>query len=455
MTSSGEDVLFCDDDEPLFADDDTSAQAQEPWKVMVVDDEEEIHNVTQLALRDFDFEHKRLAIINAYSGQEAKQLVESNPDIALILLDVVMETDDSGLEVVKHIREVLSNQAVRIVLRTGQPGHAPEESVIVDYDINDYKAKTELTVGKLFTTVVTALRAFRHVTAIESQRRELEAIVNASARFVPREFLHVLQKHSITDIELGDQVQDEMTLLVADIRSFTTLSETMSPQENIDFINAFLGRAGPIIREHRGFIVKYMGDGLMAVFTERADDALTAAIAELQQVARRNAEQQPSIHIGIGIHTGNTVLGTVGDPERIQADLLSDTANLTCRLEGLTTIYGASIVISERTFQRLEQPERHKIRFLGQVKVKGRQAVVPVYEVLDGEPAGVIAAKLKTKPDFEQGLTLYYDKNFAEASVRFNTVLKSDPDDRAARIYLERSARYMLQGETPDWIDTR
>lgn len=185
-------------DELIFAaEDDSESESENTWKIMLVDDEEEVHNVTKLALADFNFEGRDLSFITARSGQEAKQLIHEHPDTALILLDVVMETDHSGLEVAKYIRQEANNDLVRIILRTGQPGQAPEGAVIVDYDINDYKAKTELTTQKLFTTVVTALRAYHHVTLIDSHRREMERIASAAARFVPREFLKVLQKKAL------------------------------------------------------------------------------------------------------------------------------------------------------------------------------------------------------------------------------------------------------------------
>lgn len=170
-----ESLFFADEDEALiFAGEEpsTATSGLAGWPVMIVDDEPEIHNITVLSLAEFSFQGKPLTFLNAYSGQQARQLIQAHPDIALILLDVVMETDDAGLRVVRYIREDLDNRKVRIVLRTGQPGQAPEEKVIVDYDINDYKAKTELTTQKLFTTVVTALRAFHHLTTIEQLTTE-------------------------------------------------------------------------------------------------------------------------------------------------------------------------------------------------------------------------------------------------------------------------------------------
>ncbi|MGV1099333.1 DUF3369 domain-containing protein [Thiovibrio sp. JS02] len=150
------------------------------WKVMIVDDEEEVHAVTKLVLKDFFYENKGLSLLHAYSGAEAKQLIAEHPDTAIVLLDVVMEKNDAGLEVVRHIRETLKNAFVRIILRTGQPGQAPAERVIVDYDINDYKEKTELTAEKLFTTMVASLRSYRDILTIDANRRGLEKIIDAA-----------------------------------------------------------------------------------------------------------------------------------------------------------------------------------------------------------------------------------------------------------------------------------
>lgn len=151
------------------------------WKVIIVDDEPEVHAVTKLALSDFVFQDKKLEFLSAYSGKEGKQLITENPDAAIVLLDVVMETDDAGLQVAKFIREEAKNQKVRIILRTGQPGQAPERQVILDYDINDYKSKTELTAQKLFTVVMSSLRAYRDIIALDNSRKGLQKIIEASA----------------------------------------------------------------------------------------------------------------------------------------------------------------------------------------------------------------------------------------------------------------------------------
>lgn len=170
-------------DEILFAEetDDPRASNAGKWKVLIVDDEAEIHAVTKLALGDFVFQDKGLDFISAYTGEEAKKMFLEHNDIAVVLLDVVMETDDAGLKVADYIRNEINNHFTRIILRTGQPGQAPERDVIINYDINDYKSKTELTAQKLFTVVISALRSYRDINSIDENRKGLEKIIEASA----------------------------------------------------------------------------------------------------------------------------------------------------------------------------------------------------------------------------------------------------------------------------------
>jgi len=170
--------------ELLFSNDtevDNKRQNRATWKVMIVDDEQSIHDVTKLALKKFEFENKKISFLHAYTGKEAQQLIIENPDTALILLDVVMEEDDAGLTTVRYIRDEVKNTFVRIILRTGQPGSAPEETIIRDYDINDYKDKTELTVQKLKTVLYSSLRSYRDLLALEKNRVGLNKVIQATS----------------------------------------------------------------------------------------------------------------------------------------------------------------------------------------------------------------------------------------------------------------------------------
>lgn len=177
-----DELLFEEEEELVFEQEEegenchTTDNFRQAWKVMVVDDDLAVHQATKLALKQFTFADKPLNILSATSAQQAKELIAAHPDTAFILLDVVMETHDAGLEVVKYIRQELNNQLVRIILRTGQPGEAPEESVILNYDINDYKLKVELTRQKLVTTAITTLRYHRHLLSLEENRQTIEEV---------------------------------------------------------------------------------------------------------------------------------------------------------------------------------------------------------------------------------------------------------------------------------------
>lgn len=175
MAEDNEKLLFVEENNDL------ATQSLYKWKILIVDDDSEVHHVTKMVLSDFMFEGRTLEFLSAYSGREAIKKIEENPDTALVILDVVMEDDYSGLKVVDYIRKTLNNYKVRIILRTGQPGQAPEEKIILEYDINDYKEKTELTAQKLYTTIVSALRSYRDLITIERSKNGLEKIIESSA----------------------------------------------------------------------------------------------------------------------------------------------------------------------------------------------------------------------------------------------------------------------------------
>ena len=150
------------------------------WKVLIVDDESSVHDVTKLALSGFEFDSKGLEFLHAYSKRDAINIMQQHNDIALALVDVVMEEEHAGLNFVDHVRNTMNNNLIRIVLRTGQPGQAPEREVLKKYDINDYKEKTELTSKKLFSTVYTSIRSFRDISALSDNRKGLERVIKSS-----------------------------------------------------------------------------------------------------------------------------------------------------------------------------------------------------------------------------------------------------------------------------------
>jgi response regulator RpfG family c-di-GMP phosphodiesterase len=194
-SNAADDDWLIDEDEEDVAASGLAAPDQRQWRVLIVDDDVDVHAVTRLALRNVSFKGRELELFSAYSGREAYDILRDTPDIALVLLDVVMETDDAGLILARRIREELHNSIVRVVLRTGQPGQAPEQRVIIEYDINDYKAKTELTTQKLFTTVISALRAYESLNMLERSRVGLGKILAGAT--------NLYQIHSLREFASG------------------------------------------------------------------------------------------------------------------------------------------------------------------------------------------------------------------------------------------------------------
>ena len=277
----------------------------------------------------------------------------------------------------------------------------------------------------------------------------------ANERFVPRQFLEFLEKESIVDVNLGDQVQREMTVLFADIRAFTVMSERMTPKENFDFINDYLGHMEPIISRNNGFIDKYIGDAIMALFPHSPDDAVQAAIGMQKQMVffnRHNKQEKTGkVEIGIGIHTGMLMVGIVGGSNRLQGTVISDAVNLASRIEGLTKNYNASIIITGDTQSKMLHPELFAMRSVDVVKVVGKCELVTLFEILEGVPDSLLELKKSQKDEFEQGNILYKAKQFAQSLSIIEKLLESNPEDRLLQIYQLRCKTILQEGCPPDW----
>ena len=444
--------------------------------ILCVDDERSILDSLRIELENF-FENQYLIEL-AQNGEEALEvlieLLQDRYEVAVVISDYIMP-GIKGDELLKRIH-MISPKTLKIML-TGQADLEAIGNAINYARLYHYIPKP-WNIHDLTLTVKEAIRSYCKDKQLAEQNQllmqmnlELEELTSeqsnlivqlhmnerhlkehteelfqlneAFSRFVPRQFLQLLDKKSLVDIQLGDQVQQEMSVLFSDIRDFTTLSESMTPQENFNFINAYLSRMEPAIIENQGFIDKYIGDAIMALFSGIADDAVKAGIAMLQRLAEYNRHRVKSgnipLKIGIGINTGSLMLGTVGGQHRMDSTVISDTVNLASRLEGLTKYYGASLLISQQTLARLHNPMQYSLRFIEQVQVKGKSKAVAVFEVFDGDEPDIKEGKLATKPLFEEGLFLYRQQAFKEAAQRFEEVLRINPKDTVAQIYRSRS----------------
>lgn len=271
-------------------------------------------------------------------------------------------------------------------------------------------------------------------------------LTDAYGRFVPHQFLSFLGYESITEVKLGEAVELEMSILFSDIRDFTTLSEQMTPAENFKFINRYLSQMESSIVENDGFVDKYIGDAIMALFAGGADQALNAAISMLKTLENYNQQGTDlPIKIGIGINTGSLMLGIVGGQHRVDSTVISDAVNLASRIEQLTKNYDVSLLMSHHTFFKLNNPENYHIRLVDKVKVKGKSEWVTIYEVFDSDPPTQRAQKLVIKPRFEEGVLLFQKNDFAKSQQCFQDCLQQVPQDRISQIYLERCAQKMSE----------
>src|SRR4030095_6248897 len=227
----------------------------------------------------------------------------------------------------------------------------------------------------------------KNIREVKEREEAILRIHEVTKKFVPNEFIRSLGKNAITDIRLGDQVEKIVTVLFTDIRDFTTLSEKMTPEENFQFVSSFNARLGPIIRSNKGFINQYLGDSIMAIFPEKPEDALHAAVNMQREVHELNKERiaagLPAIKAGIGMHTGSLIMGITGDEHRMDAATISDTVNTASRIESLTKYYRSPLLLSQDTQQHLNGHYKFHLRQLGSVRLKGKHKLLSIVECIN------------------------------------------------------------------------
>lgn len=279
----------------------------------------------------------------------------------------------------------------------------------------------------------------------------LKQTEGAFGRLIPHQLLTLMGKKSILDVQLGDQFERKLTVMSTDIRDFTTLSEHMTPQENFDFLNAYLAQMEPVISAHNGIIDKYIGDSILALFTQGADDAVSGAIQMLVKLEKYNAGRAragyPPLQVGVGLNTGLVMIGTVGGPTRMESTVIGDAVNLTSRIEGATKVYYTPLLISQNTLYDLAVPGKYDIRFLDRIRVKGKTQPLSIYEVFDNDPIKLRDGKRTDKAKFESAIAYYHMKDIPRAMKLLSECIAATPKDIPARIYLSRCEQYQTTGQ--------
>ncbi len=424
-----------------------------PKNILIVDDTPANLRLLQGILGDAGYKVRPVP-----NGDLALKAIQAAPP-DLILLDINMP-GLSGYDVAEELKRAEETRDIPIIfisaldeiedkMRAFQAGGVDYVTKPFHFEEVLARVKTHLNLRELQTELE---------VRVEMRTAELWALHKAAQRFVPNEFLRHLEVDSLADVQLGDQIQQEMTVMFADIRDFTTRSESLTPKEIFDFVNDFLSCVSPVVREHSGFIDQYLGDGIMALFPGGPNHAVPASIAMQKAVQNFNeklleAGTQP-VRLGIGLNTGNLILGILGEAERLQGTVISDTVNVAARIQDLTKLYRAEILTCEGTVRKLAEADNHNFRFIDRVRVKGKTKAISVFEIFDTNPEEIRSLKQATKSEFEHGISHYYGLEFHQAVNAFDKVLTIFPDDAAAKFFAERAANYLLQGPPQDWSGT-
>jgi adenylate cyclase len=295
----------------------------------------------------------------------------------------------------------------------------------------------------------------KNIREVKEREEAILRIHEVTKKFVPNEFIRSLGKEAITDIRLGDQVEKIVTVLFTDIRDFTTLSEKMTPEENFHFVSSFNARLGPIIRSNKGFINQYLGDSIMAIFPEKPEDALHAAINMQREIHELNKERiaagLPAIKAGIGMHTGPLIMGITGDEHRMDAATISDTVNTASRIESLTKYYKSPLLLSQDTQQHLNGHYKFHLRQLGSVRLKGKHKLLSIVECINGFDQAEFERKLSTLSYFNEAMNFYRDRKFENAIELFQMILGLDPQDHTTKFFMANASRFFSHGVPENW----
>lgn len=347
-----------------FSVDASAGQIRQEVSILCVDDDPINLRVlySQLSKRGY-----RVELAN--SGFDALEKMEKGPIPDLILLDVMMPKMN-GFEVCRRLREKHDIGVLPILMLTAKT----EVTALIEgfeSGANDYISKPI---------------AYHELLARIQTHTHLSRVSQAYARFVPQQFLKQLGKSHITSVSLGDHVEQSMSVLFLEIINLNSLCEAMDAEENFNFLNSYLGRIGPMIIANEGFIDKYIGDGLMALFPDSAENALLAALGILREMKVYNEHRARSgyapVVIGMGVHYGSLMLGTIGEKNRMDGTVIADAVNLASRIAQLNRTFHTKILASEATIQALPDVHSMELKSLGEIKIRGKEQMVGVYEVL-------------------------------------------------------------------------
>jgi adenylate cyclase len=452
-------------------------------RILLVDDEP-----TNLLLLEELLLSEGYVPLSAASGTEALEIAaQSLPD--LILLDVMMPEMD-GFEVCRRLREDTRFHTVPVIFLTALDD---EESRLRGLEImgDDYLTKP-INSQLLLTKIASILR----LSKLRSQQMQLEISqrVKEESRqqiaaawevndyisekfrlFVPEQYLNRIAPKGVESIQLGNAREEEITVVFCDIRGFTAIAESQTTRETFEWLNAFFSQMSQAITAHHGFVDKFLGDAILAVFDRtayHASDALDGAVAMLRNLSEFNRDRAQynldrPLNVGIGIHTGLGLIGTLGSDNRMDSTVIGDVVNTAARLEELTKLYGCPILVSGTTLTHIQPSSKtanlatqsdnglssplpltpYQSRWVDRVTPRGKRIVLELYEILGTPTDWLDRAKLQSLSCYNAGIQAWFQEEYARALDYFQQVVDQNPDDTVAKLYVERCQSKM--GLTP------
>jgi len=422
---------------------------EKKWRVLVVDDEP--NNLQLMA----EILNNLYNLSFAPNGVKALEITNKlKPDI--ILLDIMMPEMD-GYEVCKRLKTEESTKNIPVIFVTAKVEDVDE--------VRGFKLGAIDYITKPFRPSIVKARVKNHLALrtaqeeIEKKNRMLEAKNReqkiARSRFVPSEFLKILNKDSLSELKLSDCIEKKLSVIFSDIRSYTNISESLSHEAIFHLLNDYFAHINPAISKYNGFIDKFIGDAIMALFPESPEDAVAASIEMYHSLKSYNIKREEAglipIKSGFGIHYGELIIGTVGTPDRMDTTVIGDTVNLASRLESATKTFKVDIILSDNLYQKLPNPEKFCIREIDTVRVKGKQQPVMLYEAFDTNEPSIIEQKRKTISMLQEALIHYKDGAFDNALELFKQCKESCPEDSIPPIYIRRCATLLRVPPGPDW----
>ncbi len=274
-------------------------------------------------------------------------------------------------------------------------------------------------------------------------------------RFIPREFLDMLDRKTLAEVKLGDHTERDMTVLFSDIRDFTQLSERLTPHENFSFLTSYLRNVTPIIRARGGFVDKYLGDGVMALFPGSAHDAVSAAVDLGRQIAKYNHGRRlagyQAIKVGTGLHRGSLMLGTIGAEDQMQTTVIADAVNLASRIEGMTKTFGVNLLLSGAVVDALPPDHRFRLRPLGAVRAKGKSEAAEIFECYDNDPGDLVDFKDRSSTQFAAGMAEYRKGMLLTAGKIFAKMAEICPEDTVSAYFRDRCTLSVVRERSGRW----